>query len=295
MLLLLQEEREAKLIEEQLVEKSRKDEALAQAKEDRKRANMQENLKKAAALNDRRKVLRAEEEQKRQAEEKRIARAAQELVDKREREREEYIASQRNRIAMMMDVGAGAVEETEQRVRDSHARADRLAAEQELQERRREEEKRRRREEMHREMQDQLDAQIAAKKAAKKAEKQAEREFARSEQARVRKLNEEDAAEQAGRRAVEVQTQEVVLNQIRSKYGVDSTVDEGESASTPAPVKSGRASRAASRASAQSKPSFKELRASRENLILRTQSKLAEGSPNDTFIRPPPGVRPQRN
>ena len=125
----------------------------------------------------------------------------------------------------------------------------------------------------------------AAKKAAKKAEKQAEREFARSEQDRVRKLNEEDAAERAGRRAVEVETQEVVLNQIRSKYGIDDTVDES----------AGRASRATSRASAQPKPSFKELRASREGLILRTKSKLAEGSPNDTFIKPPPGVRPQRN
>eukprot|EP01043_Picozoa_sp_COSAG02_P015034 COSAG02_NODE_631_length_19290_cov_67.062842_7_plen_286_part_00 len=285
------------MIEEQLVEQTRKDAALAQAKEDKKRAMMQENLKKAAALNERRKVIRAEEDQQRQAEEKRIARAAQDLVDKREREREQYIESQRNRIAKMMDVGSGAVAETEQRVRDSHARADRLAAEQELLERRRDEEKQRRREQMHREMQDQLDAQIAAKKAAKKAEKQAERDFARSEQERVRKLNEEDAAERAGRRAVEVETQEVVLNQIRSKYGVDGTDDEGGGASTPAPSKAGRTSRAsrASRASAQPKPSFRELRASRENLILRTQSKLAEGSPNDTFIRPPPGVRPQRN
>lgn len=279
------------MIEEQLVEQTRKDAALAQAKEDKKRAMMQDNLKKAAALNERRKVIRAEEDAQRQAEEKRIARAAQDLADKREREREQYIESQRNRIAKMMDIGSGAVAETEQRVRDSHARADRLAAEQELLERRRDEEKRRRREEMHREMQDQLDAQIAEKKAAKKAEKQADRDFARSEQERVRKLNEEDAAERAGRRAVEVETQEVILNQIRSKYGVDGTDDEGGGASTPAPPKSGRASRA----SAQPKPSFKELRASRENLILRTQSKLAEGSPNDTFIRPPPGVRPQRN
>ena len=49
---------------------------------------MQDNLQKAAALNARRNVLRAEEDQHRHAEEKRIALAAQEMVEKREREYE---------------------------------------------------------------------------------------------------------------------------------------------------------------------------------------------------------------
>jgi hypothetical protein len=282
----LQEDQETKRIEETLVEKSRKDEALAQAKEYRKRAKQQDNLQKAAALNDRRKVLQAEEQAERQAEEKRIARAAQEMAEKREREREEYIESQRNRIAKMMDVGSAAVEQTEQRVRDDHARADRLAAEQEETDRKRDQEKQRRRAEMNRDMQEQLDAQILAKKQAKKVQKQAERDFMRADAEKVRQLNEADAAKRAARRAVEVETQGAVLNQIRQKYGVATVVDPD--AQTPSPSKSGRTS-------PQKQPKFKEQRASREIAIMRTQSKLAEGGANDTFMRPPPGVRPQRN
>ena len=243
---------------------------------------MQDNLQKAAALNARRNVLRAEEDQHRHAEEKRIALAAQEMVEKREREREEYLESQRSRIAKMMSMGSAAVEQTEQRVQNDYARAERLAAEQELLEKRREEEKTRRRAELNREMQDQLDAQVAAKKAANKAEQHAERDFRRAETERVRKLNEEDAAVRAAKRLVEVETQQVVLNQIRSKYGVDEVVE----APAPAPPKVGRAS-------AQIKEQGR--RASRENAVLRTRSKLAAGSPDDKFKRPPPGVRPQRN
>jgi len=74
------EEQEAKRIEETLVEKSRKDERLAQAKDEQKRAKQQEYLKKANALNDRKRIIKAEEAQERQAEEKRIARTAQEIV-----------------------------------------------------------------------------------------------------------------------------------------------------------------------------------------------------------------------
>ena len=91
------EGQEVKRIEETLIDKSRKDEKLAQAKDDQKRAKQQEYLKKANALNDRNRVIQAEEATERVAEEKRIAKMAQEIVEKREREREEYIEGQRNR------------------------------------------------------------------------------------------------------------------------------------------------------------------------------------------------------
>ena len=216
--------------------------------------------------------------------------------EKREREREQYIEGQKNRIAKMMKHGGAAIEETEQRVVNDNARAERLAAEQEHLDQARDAEKARKRSQLHREMQDELDAQMAAKKAEKKAAKQADRDLARSEQEKVRKLNEADAQKQAKRRQVEVETQAHVLGQIRESYGVTPMPDS----LTPSPPSVGRSSRASKAPSPQKQASFKNGRQSRQlkqvdAAIRRTQSKLEAGGANDTFMRPPPGLRPQRN
>ena len=284
----LDEERDAhSRIEAGLVAKAREDEERARKDEERKRARWAEANRRAASMQQQQNAMREEAREHERQDELRINAEAIEMANKREQEREAYLQSQKDRMSRMMEVGGAAVQQTDQREKDEIARAERLAALQVEEERRVELAKRAKQAQQRAEMNRQLDAQIEERKRRKAMAREEDCAEAARLQKELAAVEEEERRKSDARWLVERQTQGVVLQQIRSKFGTEQEGDQEAARyslqpnGTPAPRRN----------SAQK--AMVKRRAQRE--VMAASMLEEQKYSRDTFVRPPPGVRPTRH